>query len=881
MGFSKKKIKKIFLITGFCLLVTSSFIILISLKYGDTIIKVVINKINKDVNAEIVVKSIDFSIFRRFPYAAVVLNDVEIKSDKNFLISDKAFQNIPLLKANKIYIEFNLFNILVKDYSIHKIIADKGDINLIINKEGFQNFDIFKTANENDKSPNILNLSGIVLKNFHYLFNDLKHEVFLKGDAMRFELKGQISNTTSSFNIYINLFSKSVNINKSDYFINNTVVSNILIRKNFELFDIKAKSFRVENINFNIDFLYNSGKYENIKLIIKTKDEDLNQLQKILPEKYAKYFLTFKSNGKLTLDFIINGKIYANYFPHIDLSFRLEKGEIIQKKSGTKLSNISFHGNYSNGVRNNMETSSFRLTKFTSLLNDGEINGEVSLFNFRKPQIKLDLKSSMDLNEIKKFISSDTIENLKGKLKLDLHLNMGLNNSDYFNGDNISSIQISGNLKILDSELKLRNNNYIYNNINADILLGNDFQINQFSLNIDNNDFYLKGQLNQVVPFFLKQTSTIILQADLRSGNLDLSNYFEKKPLITSKNKYDANVLFPQNLIAELNVSIGKFTIQKFHSKNVIARVNYKPGMYTLKSVVFETMQGRISGNGAVMKDINKTLFVRAQTSLKSIDINQLFTSFGNFGQSILMDKHLRGRLSGEVLFSSDWNNNMVINKDAILVESSLNIKNGELINFEPLQGLSRFISLSELKDIKFSTLQNQIYIRHQQIIIPKMEISSSAFNISGSGIHNFDNHYSYNIYVLLSEVLARKAKQNKKENDEYGIIEDDGLGNTKIPLVIIGYDNNYKINYDTKGMGLSVKESLKSQKKELKSIFNDEFGLFKNDSSIKVKPKNNIKFKVQWDEDNSKQKQNTILPKSNKKNSSEEEENLQLEFEK
>jgi hypothetical protein len=221
----------------------------------------------------------------------------------------------------------------------------------------------------------------------------------------------------------------------------------------------------------------------------------------------------------------------------------------------------------------------------------------------------------------------------------------------------------------------------------------------------------------------------------------------------------------------------------------------------------------------------------------------------------------------------------MNLKKNSVLVESNIEIANGELINFEPLMGLSKFISLSELKDIKFSNLKNQIFIRHQQIIIPQMDINSSAFNITGSGVHDFDNHYTYRINVLLSEVLARKAKLNKKENSEFGIIEDDGLGKTKIPLLIVGFNDVYKISYDTKGLKVIIKESMQVQKKELRSIFKEEFGLFKKDSTVKSTKKTNTKFQVDWEEKTAPEKIPEKTPAIKKRKTFEEEEGFQIEF--
>jgi hypothetical protein len=269
--------------------------------------------------------------------------------------------------------------------------------------------------------------------------------------------------------------------------------------------------------------------------------------------------------------------------------------------------------------------------------------------------------------------------------------------------------------------------------------------------------------------------------------------------------------------------------------------------MFVLKSISLETLDGRVTGNGAVIQDLYKNFIVKGQADIARIDIQQMFYAFNNFSQNVLKDKHLRGKVSGKVNFSSEWNNKLVLQKDKMLVDGDITIANGELINFEPMLGLSRFISLSELQNIKFSTLTNRIYIKDKQIIIPQMDIQSSAFNITGSGTHNFDNHYNYKVKVLLSEVLAGKARRAKKENNEFGIVEDDGLGKTSIYLSIEGVGSDYKISYDSRKALDVVKSSFAKQKFELKDALNKEFGWFKNDSSI-IKRRNSKSSSVSMD---------------------------------
>jgi hypothetical protein len=71
----------------------------------------------------------------------------------------------------------------------------------------------------------------------------------------------------------------------------------------------------------------------------------------------------------------------------------------------------------------------------------------------------------------------------------------------------------------------------------------------------------------------------------------------------------------------------------------------------------------------------------------------------------------------------------------------------------------------------------------------------------------------------------------------------------------------------------------MQGQKRELKSIFKEEFGMYKNDSTV-TKPKTHQRFNVEWDENPVIEKKQTEQPAKKKKQSFEEKEGFQVEFE-
>jgi hypothetical protein len=192
----------------------------------------------------------------------------------------------------------------------------------------------------------------------------------------------------------------------------------------------------------------------------------------------------------------------------------------------------------------------------------------------------------------------------------------------------------------------------------------------------------------------------------------------------------------------------------------------------------------------------------------------------------------------------------MKFNIKTLTAEGKYHIVNGALINFDPVKQLSTFIELSELENISFEQLDNDFFIRNNWLYVPQMEVKSSAANLSVNGKHSFDNDYEYHVKILLSEILSRKRAKNKSNVTEFGVVEDDGLGRTSLLLKIIGKGDEAKVGYDIKAAGTEIKNNMKKEKQTLKTILNQEYGWYKNDSAVKQKPvEKKSRFKITWEE--------------------------------
>ena len=161
---------------------------------------------------------------------------------------------------------------------------------------------------------------------------------------------------------------------------------------------------------------------------------------------------------------------------------------------------------------------------------------------------------------------------------------------------------------------------------------------------------------------------------------------------------------------------------------------------------------------------------------------------------------------------------------------------------------MSDYISVEELKRIKFSTLENQIEIKNNLIDIPFMEIHSTAIDIAGAGTHSFDNEMDYEFKILLNEILGDKfRRKNKKKVSEFGVVQDDGVKGMTMFLKMQGTVDDPQISYNTLRLRESLSDGFKKEKKELKDVIKNQFEDKNNDNHIQGNPDyDNI---IEWEE--------------------------------
>ena len=821
----------------------------ISLFLQDNVVNIFIKSINKTISTKIEVGSGHFSMISKFPKASVKLGDVLVHSSPGFDRTQfKGINTDTLFFAKSVSLEFKMTDLIKGIYNIESVSVTTGIMNLLSDNAGMVNYEISnKSTTSSDKEfvinldrINVLNLSTTYINtatslNINGLIKDGRFKSRIAGDNIDF-----IANSTlqlSGLEIFPVFLKTSTsasldfNLHKSD--------SGIFFKKG---------TLKIESFNFGISGMISADNKLDLK--ITGRNIDISKVKKFLPAKYLETFMEYNPSGILRIDCGLNGMIDRKNNPGITINFSLENGHVFYAKSSIELNKLSFSGKFNNGKRKSPETSILLINRFNASLGSADYSGSLAVENFKHPKIDLIFSGEVIPSEIAEFFNLKEVSWSEGSVRLKLRLSGKLVLKDKYTPKDFMQLNPEADMQFKSMGIGLNNNKLVINDIDGNIMVARHLWADSLSFSYKGQRIKIDGEFNNLPGWLAGQPVHIKAIADLSIGNfLPLSFMADSSSSASAK---QTSFKLPVGVEFDINLSVDNLNYKKFSASNIKGKLIYRPGILSFNSFNLNSLDGHISGDFSLARENGKSFVSRGIFILDRIDINKAFLSFNNFGQDFIKAENLAGSLSGKLSILMPLDSMLGPIVKTTTAEGKYTLTDGTLINFDPVKSLSRFIELSELENITFSKLENDFYIRNNYIAIPQMDIRSSASDFTVSGKHDFENNYEYHVKMYLSELLSKKIRKKKTNSTEFGAIEEDGLGRTSIFLKIIGKGEDFKVGYDLKAASGNVRQNLKTEKQNLKSILNKEYGWFKKDSTLKQETAPRPKFKIEWDETDS-----------------------------
>jgi hypothetical protein len=840
-------------------------------KYRELGIELLKTQLDKGLKTEIQIRrdDIHFSLFRSFPNASVKLENVLVKSAKGPDYSEFRFTGKDtLLYAGKADLVLDLWSLLTKKYVLKQIRIKDGIINLLSDSKELVNYDVWIDSDPNDTLSDQVEykINTIELENMEINYLDTKIKLKCKGKINKAEISGSFRDEDFQFHLKALTVQNTVNYEKLQLKHPGMLTSDIDIKKEGDNYKLRNGEFEVYGlpVSLAVDYNITSRKYA---VTCHVKSAALQRLDKSLIKRYAGDFQFYPAKGQISLDAEINGS--SRERNSITINTRIDKGVFINKKEDIKIENTFLSAKFTNGKLRNNRSSTLEIDTLRLTSGDSRISVSGIIKNFDSPQISGSMEGFIELKKLMfiKNISEKFI--LDGTATIKAEMDGQFKSYKNIQPQDLKGMKIKGFVKMDKIVVEKPDQSIPKIGISGVINLKNLMEIGLEEIDIitGKSDLKVNGTISNIPQFSPDKSFFPIFRGTIHSNKFHVEDF-----LIGDEEDKDKepHVALPDSVYLSGNFILDNFYFDKFYATEVEGSFQYRPKKLIINGFNMNSQGGRIESHQLIEQKGDK-IYTQTLAEFRNLDISDLFIAFNEFDLDIITHSNIDGTLSGNAEVTIAWDPALNPIYDEIAGHSVISIEKGELIDYKPMLGLSRFIELDELKHIKFDRMQMDMHIKDQNLNIAKTYIKSSIFAMYGSGDHSFDNEYTYRIELQLAEVLWKKAKKHKTENTEFGYVVDDGLGRTIIPLIITGKDTVFNVEYDRKAARSTLMQKLKLEKDSWKNDKGGDNQKYKDDdlrldwhdeeSQLKKEEREEIKktipddnededFTIQWEGD-------------------------------
>lgn len=823
----------------------SAFIIYI---YEDEIKQYAVEELNKNLAVPVAVEEIELTLFSQFPFASLQFN--------NLFISDAANSDT-LMYAEHLYMNFNFWDMIDGDYTVKELKVENSVIKLRIDSLGNENYQILKEDSLDTKKDKFsFALEEVSFDKIRLSYSNHNTQQYSSINSENINFSGNFSQSNYELSATSNFYINQLKSNSVKYVENKNASVKIVLNIDTDssIYQLKKAAFSVEDLLFDIEGKYTNNKDSSfMDLNIKGRNIDLQTAFSIFPKEYFQTLSEYNASGMVVFETKIEGIISKDSSPRIISDFSLSNGSLTEKTTGAHLNQLSLDGHFESRNKKNQEEITFK--NINGVLEKGSIKGNILVSNFKTPYVETDLSGNLSMQKIKQFINSKKIETLDGNASFEFEF------AGIFNTENGAKPKIktsNGFINIENLSLKTTSSHLAFTDLNGSLSLKkNDAAFSDLTGSVLSSQFKADGIIKNIIPFLLFEDEQLVIETDFRSKSVSLNEIMGEATSSLSGEETPLN--FPDNISFNLKSHIGELTYGEFTATNLKGIVTYQNKKLAAKNITFNANKGSYAMSSEMEQTDVNSFFWTIDGTANNIDIHNFFMEFNDFGQKFITHKNIKGETTVQISLATVIDGNMNIDMDRLYSIAKFSIKKGELINQTTLLEIADYFESNKIvktiidteflkkkmKHVKFANLKSQIIIDKGKIHIPQMTLSTNVMDLNISGTHSFDDNVDYHLNFRLNDVLVKNKNQG-----EFGPIKDDGLG-AKLFLHVYGNLSDLKYDLDKKEKKIARKEAIKEEKQELKSILKQEFGLFKEDSTVQnpAEEKTKTTFEVEWDE--------------------------------
>ncbi len=229
------------------------------------------------------------------------------------------------------------------------------------------------------------------------------------------------------------------------------------------------------------------------------------------------------------------------------------------------------------------------------------------------------------------------------------------------------------------------------------------------------------------------------------------------------------------NLQVSASLEAEKMRYRRLKAEGIRGSLVMKDRLIELNNLSMRTCGGdvKFSGGFQAFDDQHLPRFY-ANGTLTNANVESVFYSFGNFGQTTLTDRNMKGRLTADFHFESLIKNDTSFVKPSMRGYVNMNLNQARIVDFKPIMDIKKLLFKNRaLENVQFAPLVTTFVLKGEEVEVNKMKVESNILYFFLDGVYSFGRKTDLSIQIPLSN-LRRKDPNSRLANKEVEDIKGD-----------------------------------------------------------------------------------------------------------
>jgi len=799
-------IKKVLKITGILFLALIIVAIAVPFVFGDTIKDKIKYLANEHVHAKVNFEDVDISLFRSFPKASVIIDDLS-------LINYAPFEGDTLAYIKKIALDVSMNELFASSsdpINVKRLLVDQALVAIKTDSLGNSNLDITKNntpqeASETDGNSFTFELDHYELNDSKLLYKDDVSKTMLELSQINHTGDGVLAGNTITLDTHSGTLASLI-LDGTNYLNKNKLKLDAEIELDLEnqRYTFKENQALINQLPLHFDgFVQLDENFTDVAIHFNTPTSDFKNFLAVIPASYAKNLEGVQTSGDFSIDGNVKGKVDDNHIPTMDIKILSHNASFKYPDLPKSVQNINIDTQIKNETGRTDDTY-VNINNLTFRIDQDTFAAKGSLQHLTKNMVvDIIVNGSLNLANLNQVYPLALEEKLNGTLKANIDTKFDMESLDkeqYQNVKNSGTMSLT-NFKYASTELP----NEI-NISNANIRFTPEkITLEQLDAKTGKSDLAAQGNIQNLMGFlFTKQDlkGTFDVAADVFAVSDFMVADTETDQNTTNTEENEEALKIPSFLDATLNFKANKVFYDNIQLNQAKGTVQIKDETAYLKNITSTVFDGNIALNGNVSTK-SKTPTFDMNMDLSKVNIIKSFNSLELLQNIAPIAKALNGALDTKINLTGNLSDDLTpvlksLKGNALAKILNAKVNTAETPMLSQLDSKLDFITFNKLnlKDIK-----TKLDFDDGKVTVKPFDFDVQGIKVTASGNHSFESAMDYKLDVdipakymgkelggLLSQLSPQETNAMKVD----------------LPIGITGNFSNPKINLNT---GQAVKQ--------------------------------------------------------------------------